>query len=75
MSSDKEATSDHSLLVRLDVGNDEVCPSGYDPMTKYPMSSQERESLAHFSEEEEKEEEKEEEEENGNKDRYMDVKT
>ena len=39
MSSDKEATSDHSLLVCLDVGNDEVCPSGYDPMTKYPMSS------------------------------------
>ena len=39
MSSDKEATSDHSLLVRLDVGNDEVCPSGYDPMMEYPMSS------------------------------------
>jgi len=40
-------------LVHLDVGNDKVYPSSYDPMTEYPTGSQERKSSTYFSKEEE----------------------
>lgn len=62
MSGDREATSDHSFLVHLDMSNDEVCLSSYDPMTGYQTGSKEKEPLAHFSKEEEREEEEEEKE-------------
>ena len=39
MSGDREATNDCSLSVRLDVGDDEVRLSSYDPMTEYQTVS------------------------------------
>ena len=62
MSGDREATSDRPVLVRLDIGDDEVCSLGYAPSTKYQANPQERELSADFSEEEEGEEEVEEKE-------------
>ena len=43
MSGDREATIDCSVSIHLDAGNDEVRPSGYNPMTEYLMGSQQRE--------------------------------
>lgn len=43
MSGDRKVTIDRSVSVRLDVGNDKVHPLGYNPMTKYPTGSQQRE--------------------------------
>ena len=62
MSGDREAISDRSLSVRLDVGDDGVYLSGYAPSTKYEANPRERELSADFSKEEEGEEEVEEEE-------------
>ena len=62
MSGDREAISDRSLLVCLDVGDDGVYLSGYAPSTKYEANPRERELSADFSKEEEGEEEVEEEE-------------
>ena len=62
MSGDREAISDRSLSVRLDVGDDGVYLSGYAPSTKYEANPQERELSADFSKEEEGEEEEKEEE-------------
>ena len=62
MSSDREAISDRSLSICLDVGDDGVYLSGYAPSTKYEANPRERELSADFSKEEEGEEEVEEEE-------------
>ena len=62
MSGDREAISDRSLSVCLDVGDDGVYLSGYAPSTKYEANPRERELSADFSKEEEGEEEVEEEE-------------
>lgn len=43
MSGDRKVTIDRSVSIRLDVGNDKVHPLGYNPMTKYPTGSQQRE--------------------------------
>ena len=62
MSGDREAISDRSLSVCLDVGDDGVYLSGYAPLTEYEANPQERALSANFSKEEEREEEVEEEE-------------
>lgn len=56
MSGGSEAMSEHSLLVCLVTGDDEVNPSGYESMAEDLTNSQKKESSAHFSEEEEEEE-------------------
>lgn len=62
MSDDWEATSNCSLLVHLDAGEDGVYQSGYAPLTEYQANPQEREPTTDFFQEEEGEEEEVEEE-------------
>lgn len=61
MSSDREAMSEHSLSIRLVVGDDKFYLSGYEPMAEDLAGFPKRESLAHSSEVEEEEKEEEEE--------------
>lgn len=43
MLGDREVKIDRSMSVRLDAGNDKVRPLGYNPMTEYPIGSQQKE--------------------------------
>ena len=57
MSGDSKVTSGHVPLIRLDDEN--ICPSGSDPMTGDQTGFQEREPMAQFLEEEIEGDEKE----------------